>query len=548
MGPMTAILPRPEGAPNPASAQVGAPQHRVLDCDVCVAGDGLVARALSHRLAALGRHVVRLSLPADDDLPLDPVLAPGFSLSAQGLVARLGLADAAELWHLSQEAAARGRDLLESLDLSPGPKGALLAARPDAVDRLKAEQDVIARIAPGASRYIGARDLEGLLGTTAFSAAIGLVPAMRVSGGEMEAAFARLGAEAGVQEMVPSGPIAFDLNGLRKYVDVGAVRIRAFEVILCGAAALRLGAPEAADDLATTHFAAGRMAMAQASARAALPPFAGRVDAFGGAGLAYQLDEEGLALAVETAWATRLSWSTARVLRHQARRLFAEGLAGPPTDGRGVEIMGARHGMPLVGTVSKGVWVAGALGRQPLSAHLMTADLIAGAVAEGDDRIALLRPFLAPEPKRAFVALRDLATYWHARLSARLAKAAGPVPDARGAEGCLPEPHLPEPHFPEHRPPEPRRPEPRAPESRVAEPRPGDPRPAEPRLAEPRYAEPRLAEPRVPEGESVQVGRGPRPVRTREGQRPAPRPAPGGARGAGGPPRPGARRGPSDAI
>lgn len=486
MGPMTATLPRPEGASEPVPTRAGLPPRRAVDCEVCVVGDGLAARMLSYRLAALGRQVVRIGIPGHDDLPIDPVLTPGFARPARELVDRIGHDDAAELWYLTQDAAGRLRDTAISLDLPLGAKGMLRAARPHAAHSLLLEHDIIAEIAPGAARFIGARDLEGLLGTRTFSAAIGLVPAVRLPGPGLSDAFAALAVEAGARDMAASGPLSFDLKGLRKYVDVGAVRVRAFDVILCGAEAVRQGAPQLAEALVTTYFAAGRMPVTQVSAREALPPFAGRVEAFGGTALSYHVDDEGLALAVETMWPVRMSWSAARVLRHQVRRLYPEGQVGPPERARGYGIVGTRSRMPLVGALDKGVWVAGGLGLQPLPVHLLSADLLAEAIALKDDRVSLLQPFLAPEPKRPFAFLKDMTDYWRARLTARLAKAESSVPD---------------------------------------------------------YS----TEPRTSEGEGLPAGRGSPLPRARDGARMPLRPAPGGSRGADGPSR-SAQRGPKDGV
>ncbi|MBB6309442.1 hypothetical protein [Xanthobacter tagetidis] len=425
---MTSILPRPKStgaSPNGApGAERGTDRRRILDCEVVVVGSDLAALALAHRLAGAGREVVRLAVPADPALPLDDLLAPGFAMPARALVHRIGEDDAGALWALSREAAAQGRDLAKAVGVPLGPKGALLAARPHAAGRLADEQELLAHIAPGTARLVAGADLERLIGSGSFVAALGLVPAVRIPAGALAAALARAAASVGIQEIAADGAVACDLKGLRKYVDLPNLRIRAFEVILCGTAILRAGAPHLAAGLKATHFAAGRVPLAGAP-----PAYGGRVREYGGLGIDYHADESGLVLAVETALPVRTAAGAARILSRTARGLLPDGPAGRP-EGRGYRILSAPHGMPVAGRIDKGVHVIAGLGLQPVSAHLLTAALVAEAIGGRDDRLALLQPFLALEPRGTLAALADMAAVWRAQLSVR----AAPRAEVRGGE------------------------------------------------------------------------------------------------------------------
>lgn len=437
---MTSILPRPkskgasqQGAP---AAERGADRRRVVDCEVVIVGSDLAALALAHRLAGAGREVVRLAVPADPALPLDDLLAPGFAMPAGALVQRIGEDDAGALWALSREAAAQGRDLAVAVGVPLGPKGALLAARAHAAGRLAEEQALLARIAPGTARLVGASDLERLLGSSSFVAALGLVPAVRIPCGALAGALERAAASVGIHEIAADGPVSCDLKGLRKYVDTPSTRIRAFEVILCGAGVLRAGAPHLAAGLKAVHFAAGRVPLSGTP-----PAYGGRVREFAGFGIDYHADESGLVLAVETALPVRTLSGAARILSRHARGLLPDGIGGK-AEGRGYRILAAPHGMPLAGRIDKGVHVIAGLGLQPLSAHLLAAALVAEAVGGRDDRLALLQPFLALEPRGALASLRDIASVWRARLAARAAaaKAAGASSASVAARSAGPRP------------------------------------------------------------------------------------------------------------
>lgn len=403
---MTSIPPRLKSSGASAKAEPpaarGADRRRTIDCEVVIVGSDLAALALAHRLAGSGRDVVRLATAADAALPLDDILAPGFVMAPGDLVARIGEDDAGALWALSREAAVQGRDLAAAVGVRAGPKGALLAARAPAAARLVEDHALLARIAPGTARLLRAGDLSGLLGTRDFEAALGLVPALRIPAGALADAMARAAASVGIQERAADGPVAFDLKGLRKYVDTPSLRIRAFQVVLCGTAILASGAPHLASGLRAAHFAAGRVPLAGAP-----PAFGGHVRDYGGRGIAYHVDDGALVLAVPTAMAVRTGAGAGRILASHARRLLPEGIGGK-ADGRGYRILTAPHGMPLAGRIDKSVHVIAGLGLQPVSAHLLTAALVAEAIGGRDDRLALLQPFLALEPRGALAPLRDL--------------------------------------------------------------------------------------------------------------------------------------------
>jgi hypothetical protein len=53
----------------------------------------------------------------------------------------------------------------------------------------------------------------------------------------------------------------------------------------------------------------------------------------------------------------------------------------------------AVHGMPQIGQLQPGLWVASGFGRQGLNTSAMAGQLVAGGILEGDDRWRLFLPF-----------------------------------------------------------------------------------------------------------------------------------------------------------
>jgi gamma-glutamylputrescine oxidase len=83
----------------------------------------------------------------------------------------------------------------------------------------------------------------------------------------------------------------------------------------------------------------------------------------------------------------------AEVMRRCMLRVY------PQLDGVRIEtawdgLMGyARHKMPQIGQLSPGVWYAMGFGGRGMATTTMAGELVAGAIAEGDERYRLFAPF-----------------------------------------------------------------------------------------------------------------------------------------------------------
>ncbi|MCG5234031.1 FAD-dependent oxidoreductase [Xanthobacter oligotrophicus] len=385
---------------------------RTYDCDICVVGDDVAGLAIAIDLARRGREVILLTFTGVRPLPLDGVLSPGFAMPTSALVDRVGQHDAQELLILSTQASERALAFAHKAGVAVGPRGRLSVARPHAAEALFREHELRQELAPDTTVLVGAQDLAALLGTSTFTAGLGVVPAERVSPATLKVALEAEVLAAGVRALPVEGPLAADLKGLRKYLTAARWRVRAFQVVITGPEAFaRLGPKVAVLPRAPWVYGGFRLPAVEV-------PYAGMVEETGLTGLRYHFDAGRLTLAAATATRVMTRVGAARVLRRHAAELYP---VGPSlSDAASGRMLPEPAGMPLVHEGERGVWYALASAGDALSHGFLAGRLISGAIAEKDDRIALLQPFAATPLSGWAGRVARFAGYWHVRLAARL--------------------------------------------------------------------------------------------------------------------------------
>ncbi|WP_081837732.1 FAD-dependent oxidoreductase [Xanthobacter sp. 91] len=433
-------------APRPPAHDAMVPERsaagpkRIIDCDVCVVGGDVAGLVLAADLARRGRDVVLLAMSgpsaAVPSWPLDSVVAPGFPLSTLELSSRVGRDDAQELLILSAQAAEAGLALAERLGVEIGPRGRLTVARAHAAEDLYREHELHHELAPDTTVFVGADDLAALLGTETFAAGLGVVPAERVRTASLVAALEDAARAAGVRFVNVEGALSVDLKGVRKYLDMANQRVRAFQVAVCGPAAFaRLGSGVAR--LPRAPWVSGGFRLPGSNV-----PYAGIVEEFGLTGLAYHLDGDRLALAAQSALPVMTRVGAARVLRRHAAEVYPVGSG--LVEGARARSLPDPGGMPMLYEGERGVWYALAPGAGSLGLDFLAARMIVGAIAERDDRIALLQPFATGGLSGWTGRVARFAAFWHVRLAARLHMEKGAPALAPAQEPDVPAP-LPAP-------------------------------------------------------------------------------------------------------
>jgi len=383
-----------------AGAKVTAPARPPLasdlDVEVCVIGGGLAGLAAAHAIARRGATVVVIEagrVAAEASRHNAGLVAAGFAAPASTIVERVGLARAKELWALSVTATARIRALIREIGMPVEPvAGALAVQRTNDEAAVRREADVIAGELGTAAEAWSTERVRHVLRTPYYFQALHLSDGFHLHPGTYALALAAAAERAGARIYEGTPAVAIDPAGLRKRVDTPQGRIRSRHLVLCTGAGLAPLLPQVAGtQVPLTTFAAVTAPLGDALAAAIRYP--GAVSELRTGGAIFRLLER-----------DRLLWcgglTTQAAPRNAAARLRADIAEVFPQLGR-VEIAQAwsgvasyaAHGMPQIGEIMSGVWLADTFGRHGLNTTVMAAGLIAGAIIEGDDRWRLFSSY-----------------------------------------------------------------------------------------------------------------------------------------------------------
>jgi gamma-glutamylputrescine oxidase len=384
----TTAMPAPERAPLAGD----------LDVDVCVVGAGLAGLTTAREIARGGWSVAVLEsrrIAWNASGQNCGFVLPGFAASIDRIVERVGLYRARELWELSQagleyvrasirEGGMPGVDPIDGwLNVSklddPEHNIATLQLLGDdlgvevegwASDRVR---DVLK-----SNRYFNAIYFPRAFHLHPLNYALGLAAAAEQAG-------------AHIFEQTPA--MAIDPAGVRKRIDTPNGRLRAAHVVLAGNVHLATLMPQVAGTLLPIW-----------TYLAVTAPFGPRLaDA-----IAYQgavSDGERADNHYRIVDGDRLLVSGRATMWEADPRQFADGLAADLTklypqlgtialDHCWSGVLGRTiHGMPQIGELSPGIWLASGFGGHGLNTTAMAGNLIARAIVDGDDTWRLFLPF-----------------------------------------------------------------------------------------------------------------------------------------------------------
>ena len=368
-----------------------------LDVDICVVGAGLAGLTVAREAARLGASVAVLEGRQvgwnASGHHLGTVM-PGFGLPVADLIERVGLEQARELWALSKE----GADYVRSTateDQIPGigfSEGALEVSNVDVgetlIGRLQTLSDDLATEVEGWQ----VDRVRSVLRTGRYFHGIHYPKAFQIDGRKYVHGLAALATRMGARIFEDTPVVSIDFTGIRKRIVTPSARLRAGHIVLAGN--VHLGAP--LKRLSDTLLPVWRYA-------ALSEPLGERLaDAIGFPGSV--IDSDGidhfrivdgdrlLWASPETTWDARPKRFHAAVQRRIAT-LFPQLGKVPIAEVFGGAVGLTVHGMPQVGQLRRGLWVASGFGRQGLNTSAMAGQLIARSILWGDDRWRLFSPF-----------------------------------------------------------------------------------------------------------------------------------------------------------
>lgn len=381
---------------------VAAPEVRSrlsfdLDVDIAIVGAGLAGLTVALEAARLGASIAVLEGRhvgwGASGHHLGTVM-PGFGLSVADLIERVGLEDARELWALSKEGAEHVRATATE-EAMPGiavSEGALEVSNVDVGEAL------ISRLQALSSDFD--TEVEGWqvdrvrseLRTDRYFHGIHYPKAFQIDGRKYVHGLAALARRAGARIFEDTPVVSIDPSGIRKRIVTPSARLRASHIVLCGN--VHLGAP--LRRLSETLLPVWRYAAVSEPLGERLGEviaFKGSVMDSGGIDHFRIVDGDRLMWASpETTWDARPKRFVAAIQR-RINTVFPRLGKVAISDVFGGAVGTTVHGMPQVGQLRKGLWVASGFGRHGINTSAMAGLLVARSILWGDERWRLFSPF-----------------------------------------------------------------------------------------------------------------------------------------------------------
>jgi glycine/D-amino acid oxidase-like deaminating enzyme len=400
-----------------------------LDVDVCVIGGGLAGITAAREVARRGWSVAVLEarrIAWNASGRNSGVVRPGFSAPVEKIAERIGLPLTRVLWDLSRTGVQYIRDaiagigdmgLVEGNGLIEGSGCLDVAKWPDA-DRFLARAALMADMGTEVEAW-PVEQVRDTLRTRHYFDALHFPGGFQINPLAYAHGLAGAAAQAGVRIFENTPVTAADLAGVRKRIDTPRARVRAGHVVLAGNIYLGDIARPLADTLIPATVFTGvtqplgrRLALALA--------FGGAVSA-SRHGHHYRIvggDRLMWTGSAGSLWARRSLARTIRATYPQLGPVQFEHF-WPARTGFAV------HGMPQIGEVERGVWLASAFGGHGLNTSAMAGGLIARAIVERDDTWKRFLPFVRGwAGGRAGRAVAGATAWWQRRSDAALALAA----------------------------------------------------------------------------------------------------------------------------
>jgi glycine/D-amino acid oxidase-like deaminating enzyme len=365
-----------------------------LDVDVCVVGGGLAGLTAAREAARSGWSVAILEarrIAWNASGRNSGFVLPGFSAPVEKIVERVGLQATRSLWELSQSGVQYIRDTIAEIGdagIIEGDGWLDVAKKPD-LDRILERVRLLEEMGMAVEGWPTERVRDTLRSSRYFEA-VYFPDGFQINPLAYAQGLAGAALQAGVRMFEHTPVIAADLDGVRKRIETPHGRVRAGHVVLAGNIHLGGIARTLADTLIPVTACTGvtqplgnRLAQAVA--------FRGAISDSHYANYHYRI-----------VGGDRLLWTGSAAAGPRLMRKWFERAVratypqlGPvrfeyfwPAD-TGFAV----HRMPQIGEVQRGVWLASAFGAHGLNTSAMAGNLIARAIATGDDGWRRFLPF-----------------------------------------------------------------------------------------------------------------------------------------------------------
>src|SRR5262245_32751395 len=368
-----------------------------LDVDIAIVGAGLAGLTVALEAARLGASIAVLEGRhvgwGASGHHLGTVM-PGFGLPVADLIERVGLDGARELWALSKEGADHVRATATE-DAMPGialSEGALEVSNVDAGEALISRLQMLSGHLDTEAEGWQVDRVRSELRTDRYFHGIYYPKAFQIDGRKYVRGLAALARRAGARIFEDTPVVSIDPSGIRKRIVTPSARLRASHSVLCGNC--HLGAP--LRRLSETLLPVWRYAAVSEPLGERLHEviaFKGSVMDSDGIDHFRIVDGDRLMWASpETTWDARPK-RFASAIQRRINTVFPRLGKVAMSDVFGGAAGTTVHGMPQVGQLRKGLWVASGFGRQGIATSAMAGLLVARSILWGDERWRLFSPF-----------------------------------------------------------------------------------------------------------------------------------------------------------
>ncbi len=368
-----------------------------LDADICIVGAGLAGLTVALEAARLGASVAVLEgrhVGWNASGHQLGTVMPGYGLPIGELIERVGFEDARELWSLSRQGADFVRanateELMPGIGLS---EGALEVSNVDVGDQLISRLQMLGEDFETEVEGWQVDRVRDQLKTGRYFHGMYYPKAFQIDGRHYVHGLAALAQRAGARIFEDTPVVSIDSSGIRKRIVTPSARLRASHIVLAGN--IHLGAPlrRLSETLLPVWRYAGVTAPLGDRLAEAIT-FQGSVTDSDGVDHFRIVGGDRLMWASpETTWAARPQRFAGPIAR-RIRTIFPQLGKVEIADVFGGAVGQTVHGMPQIGQLRKGLWVASGFGRQGLNTSAMAGQLIARSILSGDERWRLFSPF-----------------------------------------------------------------------------------------------------------------------------------------------------------